>query len=199
MKRVIYHAYCYERPFHKSRLIGVIAVAIVDEAHKLKSRRSKTLGSIAQLISERLIELSGTPRLNKSLNLPGLLFFFWKAWWMKCEDDDPSISLKRLEISHYQFALAHRSKISWESAVGRLGLPSVFSFVRLRCVVIYWHCAWYSISNYRSFWAPNVRSMRLITKHAVCITKPAVRPLWPLIGPVLHLSIARLTSREPGL
>ena len=43
------------------------------------------------------------------------------------------------------------------------------------------------------FRAPNVRSLALMTKHDVCITKPAVRPLCLLIGPVLHIIYSYLS------
>lgn len=49
---------------------------IVNEAHKLKSRRFKTFASVTRLTADKLIELSGTSILNKSLELSGLLALF---------------------------------------------------------------------------------------------------------------------------
>lgn len=60
--------------------MGIFGVVICDEAHKIETDTSKTYASIAQLAPDKFIEMTGTPMLNKPLDLYTLLKAIeWRA------------------------------------------------------------------------------------------------------------------------
>ncbi|KAL8790416.1 MAG: hypothetical protein Q9195_006373 [Heterodermia aff. obscurata] len=99
----------------KTEVVGVFEVVILDEAHKLKSRRSKTFAFVSQLEQAKMLQLSGTSTLNKPLDLVGLLALFWKEDYMLL-DDDGKTALRRLEEFHYREAYARCKEIGWATA-----------------------------------------------------------------------------------
>ncbi|KAI9810553.1 MAG: hypothetical protein M1827_006226 [Pycnora praestabilis] len=57
---------------------GLFDRVICDEAHKLKSYRTRTSWSVKKLNCPHLIFMSATPMINKPLDLSGILHLLWK-------------------------------------------------------------------------------------------------------------------------
>lgn len=66
---------------------GVVGIVISDEAQKVKSELSITHKSVSDLNRDRIILLTATSIISRSLDLTGLLSLFWHEGW---EEDRPS-------------------------------------------------------------------------------------------------------------
>lgn len=58
---------------------GLFGTVLADEAHKLKSVNTSTHQSIARLGAQRMLLITATPTINKSIDLFGTLSLIWNG------------------------------------------------------------------------------------------------------------------------
>ncbi|KAF4547815.1 Hypothetical protein D9617_35g089660 [Elsinoe fawcettii] len=77
-KKLDEDSYGYLSLYSQSRLEDRFGLVIVDEAHKIKNKTTKTALAILKLEAEHHIFLTASPMINDVSNLEGILDFFWR-------------------------------------------------------------------------------------------------------------------------